>query len=95
MNLKVGDKVRLKSNHSGAHKDDPDVSSALYQPGEYVTVAGMPTENHISLPNGQWVSLSDLDLEELAAVCTCSIMTLMQTGCRCGHLERERKSTGE
>lgn len=92
MNLKVGDKVRLKSNHSGAFKDD---GNSLYQPGEYVTVAGMPTETHISLPNGQWVLLTDLDLEESAAACTCSIMTLMQTGCRCGHLEKERKSTGE
>lgn len=83
--LKPGDKVRLKSNLSGAY----NINGRLYNHGDIVTIDVVGVD-FVRIA-GQIIMFNDIDFDWVDAGldnCICDIRDLMVCGCKCGHLKR-------
>jgi len=93
--IKVGDKVRVIRNRCGAWHPI-DVQRYLL-PGEIITVARMRDKENIQYRVGDndgynTIRIEDVELiDELVDKCTCDIIPLVNNGCKCGFLQREKE----
>ena len=94
--IKVGDKVRVIRNKCGAWH--PIDFQRYLKEGDIITVARIYDEENIQYLIGNLgvynaIPIEDVELiEELVEdECTCDIIPLVNNGCKCGFLQREKE----
>jgi hypothetical protein len=95
---KIGDQVEIVFNESlGYH---PTIDREL-QPGDIITIVDFDAEVVIyEVNHGNGVFTNEMTYAEIKPLshvgeigqCTCDIISLMNKGCCCGFLEREKKN---
>ena len=94
--IKVGDKVRVIFNGMGAWH--PTEVQRYLKEGDIITVGRIHDEKNVQYligNNGIYntIPLKDVELiEELVEdKCICDIIPLVNNGCKCGFLQREKE----
>jgi len=94
--IKVGDKVRIIRNRCGASRpiDSYRHYLELLEPGDIIDVFFISGESiWYVVKDGlnNFISLKDVELIEDEDECTCDIIFLVNNGCKCGFLQREKE----